>query len=191
MFIFMDKPRATGWFEFGTILESRPASGLDFALPRPHTLNPCSPSSLPPLSTGRCSPYLHFLGVLQSLLSHSSQSFPPLYVIGTLRGDPELAQVPQVGLLEEKSWFTPHLSFRQECLSSPPVYHMCVSSGPLTAWLLPRRIDSTAPGLFPRQLRLLHDPSRWSPLRPARKHRNANTCAVMHACMHALAIVAA
>lgn len=32
----------------------------------------------PPLSTGRCSPYLHFLGVLQSLLSHSSQSFPPL-----------------------------------------------------------------------------------------------------------------
>lgn len=81
MFIFMDKPRATGWFEFGTILESRPASGLDFALPRPHTLNPCSPSSPPPpppLSTGRCSPYLHFLGVLQSLLSHSSQSFPPL-----------------------------------------------------------------------------------------------------------------
>lgn len=79
MFIFMDKPRATGWFEFGTILESRPASGFDFALPRPHTLNPCSPSSPPPpLSTGRCSPYLHFLGVLQSLLSHSSQSFPPL-----------------------------------------------------------------------------------------------------------------
>lgn len=77
MFIFMDKPRATGWFEFVTMLENQPASGFDLALPRPHTLNPCSPSL--PLSTGRYTLYLHFRGVLISFLSHSSQSFTPLH----------------------------------------------------------------------------------------------------------------
>lgn len=51
MFIFMDKPRASGWFEFGTIQDIRPASGFDLALPRPHTLNPCSPSSPFPQAT--------------------------------------------------------------------------------------------------------------------------------------------
>lgn len=183
MFIFMDKPRATGWFEFGTILESRPASGFDFALPRPHTLNPCSPSSPPPLPFPQAAVPRIFIS-----WESCNRSYPTahnlflLYVIGTLRGDPELAQVPRVWLLEEKSWFTPHLSFRQECLSSPPVYHMCVSSGPFTAWLLPRRINSTAAGLFPRRLRLPHNPSHWSPLRPARKHRNASARAVMHTC---------
>lgn len=45
MFILMDKPRATSWFEFGTILEIQPASGFDLALPCPQILNPLSPSS--------------------------------------------------------------------------------------------------------------------------------------------------
>lgn len=82
MFIFMDKPRATGWFEFGTILESRPASGLDFALPRPHTLNPCSPSSPPP-------PFHR-----------------PLFLVSSFPGSPAIALIPQLTIFSSsiRNW---------------------------------------------------------------------------------------
>lgn len=71
MFILMDKPRASSWFQFGTIQEIQPPSGSGLAAPppppppHPQVLNPSACPSC--ISTGHSYMHLHFLG---KLLSH-------------------------------------------------------------------------------------------------------------------------